>query len=259
MFSIDRKIFAMLIGRKSHQKLIAMFLTLKFHADKGGLIKNATYNHIYKLTGVAPKTLRRYLPALVKFRYVKFTGRGNRHLAIGSVRNKHLKKNIEIDYIRKGKFTDVYRQLRAIVFAFCQSRKEFIQRLLLALHNPKSYKEFKQLKRLVGKFVRRGIIPCKGHEYSEHGFSYNGIAVATDTCRRTAQTTVRDAINMGLVKKQTHKTVYRYPNINYYPLSWATYTTRHCAVVVEANTYKLKKNVYKWFQIDKIGLLNHDG
>lgn len=256
MFSIDRKIFAMLIGRKSHQKLIAMFLTLKFHADKGGLIKNATYNHIYKLTGIAPKTLRKYLPALVKFRYVRFAGKDNRHLAIGSLRNKHVKKNIEINYIKRGKFSDVYRQLRAIVFAFCQSRKDFIKRLLLALHNPKSHKEFKQLKQLVGKFVRKGIIPCKAHEYREHGFSYNGIAVATDTSARTAQRTVKDAIKMGLVTKLTHRTVYHFPNINYYPLSWATYTTRHCAVVVEANTYKLSEKTYNWFQINNIGLLS---
>ena len=259
MFSIDRKIFAMLIGRKSHQKLIAMFLTLKFHADKGGLIKNATYNHIYEVTGIAPRTLKKYLPALVKFRFVRFTGKNGRHLALGSLRNKHLKKNIEIDYIKQGKFSDVYRQLRAIVFAFCQSRKEFIKRLLLALHNPKSYKEFKQIKRLVGRFVRKGIIPGKGHKYREYGFSYNGIAVATDTCKRTAQRTVNDAIKMGLVKKHTHKTAYHYPNINYYPLDWATYTTRHCAVIVEANSYELKKQVYEWFQIDNIGLLSHDG
>ena len=43
---------------------------------------------------------------------------------------------------------------------------------------------------------------------------------------------------------------YYIPNLNNYPLEWATYTTKHYAVIVEANSYKLKKKVYDWFQPD---------
>ena len=248
MFSIKRQIFELLIGNKSAQKVLAIALTLKFHADKGGMILNATYNHIYQLTGIAPKTLKRYLPTLVKNRLVKF--HAGKHLSVSSLRTKHTERNLNLGNLKPGKFSYVYRQIRALVFAFCQSRKEFIKRLLLALHNPKNYEEFKRVKAIVGRLVRKGIIPGKGHEYEDFGFSYNGIARVTGTCERTAQRTVKDAVKMKLLTKKVNKTAYYIPYLNNYPLEWATYTTKHYAVIVEANTYKLKKKVYEWFQPD---------
>ena len=55
---------------------------------------------------------------------------------------------------------------------------------------------------------------------------------------------------MKLLTKKVNKIAYHIPNLNNYPLEWATYTTKHYAVIVEANTYKLKKKVYEWFQPD---------
>lgn len=236
---ISRKIFASLEGNKPLQKAMSLYICLRrCVAERGGVIHNFTPNKIRQKTGIAPETLKKYLPVLLRLGFVSYGGHG-KHLILHKVQSRHKNRNIPIDKIKQGKFHSVYKHLRQFLHLIREEKKGKIKRILQSLHNPATKKEHNKARRQVRNLVKLGYLSDRNQEYKEYGFSLKLIARIEDVCVRTAQRDNDELIKKGWLTKQRHIEAHYCPNVNHHYIEWATYTTRHFAVVVKANTYEL--------------------
>lgn len=239
---IRYKLFNDMAYDKDAQKALSLALCLRAVAHKNVIIRNFSPNKIRALTGCSAKTFKKYLPKMLKMGLVSTCGKHDNHLSIKSFGSRRKKRNINIE-VKTESFRKTYEYIRALVFTHRVARKRRIERLLQALHDPKTNKEFKKARDKMRRLVKNGILHDRNMKYDEYGYSFKGIAKAAGVCVRTAQRIVKYAIKKRWVKKENHADCYYAPGISFSYVEWATYTNQNFIIVVKANTYQLSKRM----------------
>lgn len=230
-------------GSTMQQKALAMAVYLKHRIDRrDSTLYNFSPNKIKTITGIAPKTLMRYLPTMLSCGYAAFTGKNREHLLIKRLSSHSDYGNIDISNFRFDSFSEVYNSLRAYIFLMLQARKDYVRRILQAVKNPPKGADYKEIRRKVKVLVNRGIIRNAQQEYREFGLSFKRIAKEIGICTRTAENVVNFAVKKAWVKKERHVSQFFFPKVNRYPVKGCTFSTRNNVYVVRANSYALSRS-----------------
>lgn len=230
---IRRRIINDIMGSQQKQRAIAFALTLKEKTNNSSVIRNYKPYKIYKLTGMAYKTIEKYLDVLVKMGLAEFNG-GDLYLKKMSSSSKH--RNINIRKFKIDKTKNVYYQIRDLIFLIIQSHKDFIKSLLRLRKNPSKETDFKKVR----KFCKRC---CKNEygDYKEFGVSYKVAAKKIGCCVRTCVNVVNDTLRRNWCKKKNNCEIHKMRGVNYREVPGYTFTTRNFGFILRSNTYKLSK------------------
>lgn len=237
---IRRKIMNECKGNPRLQKAVAIVLYMKQTLSRDGMIKDFSYNKIYELIGIAPTTLRKYLPIMEQHGFVCFQGQ---NLVLKSLHSKHKDRNICVDKINFNSFKDTFKSLRSFLALIVQAHKDFLKRTLQIVANPKNNKEFQAARKLVGRLVKQGILSDRHQKYKEFGLCYKRIAKEIGSCVKTAQNIMRYAVDNGWCTKQHNQEQIFAPKVNKRKIDGYTFSTKNNLYIVYANTYSIDSSV----------------
>ena len=230
---IRRKIINDIMGSQLKQRAIAFALTLKEKTNNSSVIRNYKPYKIYKLTGMAYKTIKKYLDVLVRMELAEFKG-DDLYLKKMSSSSKH--RNINIRRFKIDKTRNVYNQIRDLIFLIIQSHKDFIKSLLRLRKNPSIETDFKKVRKLCKKC-------CKDEngKYKEYGISYKKAAKVIGCCVRTCENVVNDTLKRRWCKKINNCEVHEIFGVNYREIPGYTFTTQNYGYILRSNTYTLSR------------------
>lgn len=237
---IRRKIMNECKGNPRLQKAVAIVLYMKQTLSRDGMIKDFSYNKIYELIGIAPTTLRKYLPIMEQHGFVCFQGQ---NLVLKSLHSKHKDRNICVDKFNFNSFKDTFKSLRSFLALIVQAHKDFLKRTLQVVANPKNNKEFQAARKLVGRLVKQGILSDRHQKYKEFGLGYKRIAKEIGSCVKTAQNIMRYAEDNGWCTKQHNQEQIFAPKVNKRKIDGYTFSTKNNLYIVYANTYSIDSSV----------------
>lgn len=211
-------------------KAIAMLLLIRKRSNSN-IIKNFTINKIAVITGMHASTVKRRLRTLGEYGLVAYCGKS---ISFRSVTSKHKERNINITKTAYGKIKDVERSLQAILAAIIQLRKDFVKRTILTAHNGRNAKQVKSARKLSRRYRW-------GNQYVERGLGYEKIAKTIGCCKATAVKIIKFAENSEILRKKKNYKWFFMKGVNYLNMRnyGYTFTTKHYACVVMANTYSV--------------------
>lgn len=245
---LRRKIVNQLKGDPLLQKAVAIAILIKRKLGRTATMGDFTINKLYELTKISPTTLNKYLPVLINHKWARIDGnqKGKKSLTILNMSSHNKGRNIRIDRFCFNSFKEVYRSLRAFLALIVQSRKDFIQRTLLLVTDPKNGKSYKVARKKVRRLVRNGFLNSMYQKYVECGLTLRRIAKETGNCVRTAQKIMQYAIKRKWCEKQHNiekiKVDASNPYSKFIPFKHA-FLSHGYLYIFHANTYTLSKGI----------------
>ena len=221
------------MGSQLKQRAIAFALTLKEKTKDSSVIRNYKPYKIHKMTGMAYKTIEKYLGVLVKMGLAELRN-GDLYIKKMSSSSKH--RNIDISKFKVDKTKNVYNQIRDLLFLVIQSHKDFIKSLLRLRHDPPYGTDFNKVRRVCKKCCRD-----ENDEFKDYGISYRRIAEKIGCCIKTCVKIVKDAVKRKWCSKKNYCRVDLLPGVYYREIPGYTFTTQNYGFVLRSNTYKLSK------------------
>ena len=230
---IRRRIINDIMGSQQKQRAIAFALTLKELTKNSSVIRNYKPYKIFKMTGMAYKTIEKYIEVLVKMGIAEFKC-GDLYLKKMSSSSKH--RNINISKFKIDKTKNVYNQIRDLIFLIIQSHKDFVKSLLRLRKNPSYNTDFKKVRKLCKKC-------CKNEycDYEEFGVSYKMVSKKIGCCVRTCVNVVNDTLKRNWCKKKNNCEVHEMIGVNFREVPGYTFTTRNHGFILRSNTYTLSR------------------
>lgn len=231
-------------GQPRLQKVVALALLLKHRLGRDATLRDYSTNKIRKVLGVSASTINKYMPMLVNFGFVSFTGKQRQHLVVCNLSSNTSKRNIRIDSLCYDTFKDVLNSLRSLIILVIQAKKDFIKRTIQIATNPEKWEDFKAARKLVKRLVKQGVIRDIYSKYEEWGLSYKRMAREIGNCARTAFSVMKYALQKGWVKKHNNFEQIIAPKVFYYNIEGYTFSTKNNIYLVHANTYELMLAIY---------------
>lgn len=243
---LKRKIFHQCRGNKRIQKAVSLALLLKLRLGRSSTLHNWSINKLHDVAGVSASTIKKYLPLMKSLDLIRIEGKANRHLVVRKLSSKHVGRNVDISKFNFSSYKDIYNCLRAFLALAIQARKDFIEHVLRAVHNPVSYKEMQSARSMLRRLVKSGVVRGMDAEYEDHGIGCKRIADETGVCLRTAHRIINFATNKSWWSKTNQRERWIVRGVGFNNAGEIfTYTTRDTLVIYHANRYNLNRSLYK--------------
>lgn len=236
---VRRRFFNECNGDPRLQKALAFTILLKERLGRTSIMCNYSINKIHILTKISPTTIKKYLPILIENGWVDFCGKNCQHLIVKKMCSGVKDRNIKVDKFCFDTFSDVYRSVRSFIALLIQARKDFVRRTIRIATDPQNGEDFKSARKLLKRLVKQGIAKGVYEKYKEYGLSLKRIAKETGNCIRTAQRTMKYAIEHGWAAKKHHFEQIFAPKISFRHVDGYTYSRKNNLYKIYANTYEL--------------------
>ncbi len=223
-------------------KSVAFALLLKTRLNKGGFIRDFSYNKIASIADVSPTTAKKYTKILFDYDIAFIEGKGTFRLRKMHSNSDH--RNIKIDRLDLSSFKNAYRSVQATAFLMKQASKDRVKSTTRSLTNPNSIEVLKKARR----FCSRAVSASKdAHSfiYREFGLSLAKIAKVCGVCVRTAQRIVEYAISRKWCSKENRCVSHYTPAANFRDMTEFGYnfSTENYSYRILANCYSLSSSM----------------
>ena len=231
-------------GDRKGQRAYSVAIWLKLVLGKGSRITSYSTNKLAKLGRMSHKTAQKYERLLIEYNFAHFEGKDeNQVFIINSISSHTSRRNVSIDVFDFSTRWSIYRSLQSFIFMRIQHKKDFMQHLLQARHNPKDSGEYKNARKQVKDLVVKGILRRDTQKYEEWGLTLRRIAKEIGCCVRTVERVVQFAVDNKWVKREHNFEKYYAKGVNYRDIEGFTFATKNYLFVVHPNTYCLSDRV----------------
>lgn len=212
--------------------------------EKGGFIRNWSFNQLAAITGTSPSTSKKYINELLDCGIAFIEGRGNLRLKKMHSNSDH--RNIRIDSLDLSSFKDACRSVQATAFLLKQASKDRVKSTTRSLAHPNSVEVLKKARRFCSRVVSASK-DAHSFVYRELGLSLAKISEICGVCVRTAQRIVGFALSRKWCSKEKRCVSHFTPAANYRDMSEFGYhfSTKNYSYRILANCYSLSSSMQR--------------